>query len=219
MGLSSPKEFQIPPDWVYRGEGNCNVVISLPSQGKILRIRKIEKPTSLLGWFLVWIKEFLNWYCGNPLNEESRDIKFYKNIIRPLFGKEYVCDAEQVFLSKKQMRILSRDLRNKRPEHRKHKKLQHGRAALFQDYAFLPKIKPSIINDTFAIEIKPKQGWVPFNDKQFSNCIYCMNQYLKVYTNRCNYYVMNYAFRGIKNKSNQSVHIAPLIYFQGKNPK
>ncbi|RZC36155.1 inositol-pentakisphosphate 2-kinase, partial [Asbolus verrucosus] len=153
--------FQIPSKWVYRGEGNCNVVISLPKERKILRIRKIKKITSLLSWLLNWITDILYWYCGNGSDDELRDLTFYKRIIRPLIGSSFVCDAEQVFLSRKQIKILEEKLAHQRPDYRKLKSLQYGRAALFDDYAFLPdEFYPFLLSsDTFAVEIKPKQGW------------------------------------------------------------
>jgi inositol-pentakisphosphate 2-kinase len=182
MFTSFTKEFKIPSNWVYRGEGNCNVVISLPKERKILRIRKIKKTTSLLGWLLNWITDILYWYCGNGLDEELRDLTFYKKIIRPLIGSNFVCDAEQVFLSKKQIKILEDELAHQRPDYRKAKSLQYGRAALFDDYAFLPdEFYPFLLsNNTFAVEIKPKQGWVPFSEKHFPKCTFCMNQYVKL---------------------------------------
>jgi hypothetical protein len=198
MFTSFTKEFKIPSNWVYRGEGNCNVVISLPKERKILRIRKIKKTTSLLGWLLNWITDILYWYCGNGLDEELRDLTFYKKIIRPLIGSNFVCDAEQVFLSKKQIKILEDELAHQRPgndkdcdvlilsahfvDYRKAKSLQYGRAALFDDYAFLPdEFYPFLLsNNTFAVEIKLKQGWVPFSEKHFPKCTFCMNQYVKV---------------------------------------
>lgn len=115
MFISSLNTFKIPPNWVYRGEGNCNVVISLPKDRKILRIRKTVKTTSLLSWLLNWITDILYWYCGNALNDELRDLTFYKKILRPLIGSSFVCDAEQVFLSRKQIKVLEDELEHQRP--------------------------------------------------------------------------------------------------------
>ncbi|EFA10622.1 hypothetical protein TcasGA2_TC016259 [Tribolium castaneum] len=182
MFISSTEEFKIPPNWVYRGEGNCNVVLSLPNERKILRIRKTKRTTSLLSWLLNWITDILYWYCGNALNEELRDLTFYKKIIRPLIGINFVCDAEQVFLSRKQIKVLEDELAHQRPGYRKNKSLQYGRAALFDDYALLPdEFYPfPLSNNTYAIEIKPKQGWIPFSEKHLPKCTFCLNQYVKV---------------------------------------
>ncbi|XP_063921224.1 inositol-pentakisphosphate 2-kinase [Zophobas morio] len=179
--MFASNEFKIPSNWVYRGEGNCNVVISLPSERKILRIRKIKKTTSLFGWILNWITDILYWYCGSGLDDELRDLTFYKKIIRALIGSNFVCDAEQVFLSRKQVKILEEELAHQRPNYRKTKSLQYGRAALFDDYAFLPdEFYPFLLsNNTYSVEIKPKQGWVPFSERHFPKCAFCMNQYVK----------------------------------------
>lgn len=199
MFATDLEEFKVPPNWIYRGEGNCNVVISLPTDKKILRIRKIEKSSSILSWILNWITDIIQWYYGSGSYEELRDISFYKDIIRPLIGSNFVCDAEQVFLSRKQINILEQELAHQRPgnylrynqnlifigkflDHRKIKKLQYGRAALFDDYTFLPDdFYPFLLSDnTFAIEIKPKQGWISFGEKLSLKCTFCMNQYIKV---------------------------------------
>ncbi|KAK9695155.1 Inositol-pentakisphosphate 2-kinase [Popillia japonica] len=68
---------------------------------------------------------------------------------------------------------------------RKHKKLQFGRATFFTDFAFLPKNLDSfrLSGATYAIEIKPKQGWIPKQSRQ-SKCQFCQNQYLKLQKNQ-----------------------------------
>lgn len=69
------------------------------------------------------------------------------------------------------------------PENRKNKRLSYGKATLFDDFSLLPlliesRVKP--ISPTFAIEIKPKQGWFPVSEQKFSKCLFCLKQHLKV---------------------------------------
>ncbi|CAH2012358.1 unnamed protein product [Acanthoscelides obtectus] len=178
-------DFQITEEWIYRGEGNCNVVLSLPKSRKILRIRKIDRPRTLIGWLIVWINDFLYWYCGKGIKEELRDLKFYSTVMRPLVGRRYTSEADQVFLSRKQIKIFEDSLGKYRPEFRKQKILQYSRASLFDDFAFIPKDEYEYLpfemsQNTYAIEIKPKQGWRPLSEKHFPACLFCMHQYLKV---------------------------------------
>lgn len=59
--------------------------------------------------------------------------------------------------------------------------MQHGRATIFDDYAFLPKsIGLNFSGATYAVEVKPKQAWLPHIQQDFKKCVYCTNQYLKV---------------------------------------
>lgn len=107
--------FQMPPEWIYRGEGNNSLVLSLPKSRKILRIKKTDRPKSLIGWLIVWISDILYWYWGKGLEEELRDIRFYSTIMRPLLGRKYTSEAYQVILTRKQIKILEDDLYKHRP--------------------------------------------------------------------------------------------------------
>ncbi|CAG9862019.1 unnamed protein product [Phyllotreta striolata] len=177
--------FEIPPNWIYRGEGNCNVVLSLPQLGKILRIRKTGRPKSFIGWLVKWLSDILDWLYGKGITEELRDLQFYSTVMRPLVGRKYTSEACQVILNKTEVNTLENQLHKYRSDFRKHKILQYGRASLFDDFAFIPEndynYLPFILSDdTFAIELKPKQGWRPLSEKHFPVCIYCMHQYLKL---------------------------------------
>ncbi|KAG5893288.1 hypothetical protein JTB14_014301 [Gonioctena quinquepunctata] len=178
-------DFEIPSEWIYRGEGNMNVVISFPKLGKILRIRKTNRPKSLIEWLLIWISDFLYWYWGKGVEEELRDLKFYSTVMRPMVGRKYTSEAHQVVLTRKQIQILQNELSKYRPDFRKHKILQYGRASLFDDFAFIPQdeyeyLPFQVSEDTFAVELKPKQGWRPLSEKHFPACLFCMKQYLKL---------------------------------------
>lgn len=106
---------EITNDWKYRGEGNCNVCLSLPTTKKILRIRKVEKPKTLFSWFITWLTSWINWYWNKSIYEEMRDLKFYMKIMRPLLGFNYVSTARPVDLTRKQIRTIENRIHNYRP--------------------------------------------------------------------------------------------------------
>lgn len=178
--FAQPLKKESKQDWIYRGEGNANLVISLPDKRQILRIRKTDKPKTFFVWLLNWISDFLYWDSKQELNADSQDLKFYKQVMMPLLGR-FVCEATPIFMSRKQTRDLNDAITQCRPSFRKHKRIQFGRATFFTDFAFLPKHLDSfrLSGATYAIEIKPKQGWIPAQSRQ-SKCQFCQNQYLKL---------------------------------------
>ncbi|ERL95601.1 hypothetical protein D910_00028 [Dendroctonus ponderosae] len=174
-------------EWAYRGEGNCNLVVGLQGARQILRIRKTEKPQSLLGWILVLLTDLIEWCSGKACGDEARDLAFYCQVMRPLIGAHYTSEARMVALSRPQLQLILEGVRQRRPDHRRHKTLQLGRAALFSDFAFLPPRFDHLdfIGDTFAVELKPKQGWRPPKERlALPQCLYCMHQLLKLQTGR-----------------------------------
>ncbi|KAH1000223.1 hypothetical protein HUJ04_000142 [Dendroctonus ponderosae] len=80
-------------EWAYRGEGNCNLVVGLQGARQILRIRKTEKPQSLLGWILVLLTDLIEWCSGKACGDEARDLAFYCQVMRPLIGAHYTSEA------------------------------------------------------------------------------------------------------------------------------
>lgn len=103
-------------------------------------------------------------------------------------------------------------------EHRRGKHLQHGRATLFEDYAFLPVKLPwkGLTGATFAIEIKPKQAWLPLNQRGSDRCTYCMNQYLKVRVTCLFIYIYWLLYWQLKKGQIQKIsNYCPLDLFSG----
>lgn len=110
-----PINFDIPSEWAYRGEGNDSVVLSIPKLRKILRIKKSVRPKSIFEWLVIWISDLLYWYLGKGIEDEVRDLKFYTTVMRRLLGTKYTSEANQVILTKKQVKILDNDLQKYRP--------------------------------------------------------------------------------------------------------
>ncbi|XP_022918146.1 inositol-pentakisphosphate 2-kinase [Onthophagus taurus] len=172
-------------DWIYRGEGNANLVISLPNRRQILRIKKTQRKsrTTLIDWLVELITDYLNQDLNEDIEtatEESLDIKFYRNVMTPLMGC-FVCDATLIIINRRQTEDLNKALQQCRPNYRKHKKLKFGKATFLTDFAFLPKHLDSygLIGATYSVEIKPKQGWIA-NRNPLEKCKFCQNQYLKL---------------------------------------
>ncbi|XP_018334470.1 inositol-pentakisphosphate 2-kinase isoform X2 [Agrilus planipennis] len=167
-------------EWTYRGEGNANLVLSLPNLRKIVKIRKTEKPVTLVQFLTEWLFRYVLWTDKIDAYSE-RDLMFYSDLMVHLIGGSFVSPAVPVIITKKEIYDLSIILKSERPECRKNKNIQFGRASLLPDYAFLPKEWDSALTGpTLAIEIKPKQGWVPFYDRQCEKCPFCLNQYVKL---------------------------------------
>lgn len=86
---------------------------------------------------------------------------------------------------------LNDRLRGRRPAQRLSKGIYARYGILSPDVSFLPehikslltttKTTTSINDDTFSVEIKPKQGWT-FDSMEATTdkCRYCLLQYLKV---------------------------------------
>ncbi|KAK5645228.1 hypothetical protein RI129_006528 [Pyrocoelia pectoralis] len=167
--------------WLYRGEGNANVVLSLPSCHKILRIKKCNKPKTILQWFLFWIMEIFHWDIASDMQQEKRDIDFYNLIMVPLIGSCYAQPAISIETTKSDIKKLEFELSSFRPEKRKHKGLKVGMASIFVDYAFLPSTFSNFSREcvTYAVEIKPKKGFLE-NDGVIDKCQFCVKQYLKI---------------------------------------
>uniref|UniRef100_A0A1Y1LB51 Inositol-pentakisphosphate 2-kinase n=1 Tax=Photinus pyralis TaxID=7054 RepID=A0A1Y1LB51_PHOPY len=167
--------------WLYRGEGNANVVLSLPSCHKILRIKKCDKPQTILQWFLFWIMEIFHWDITSDMQQEKRDLDFYNLIMVPLLGSWYTQPAVSIETTKGDIKKLEFELANFRPEKRKHKGLKVGMASIFVDYAFLPTTFNSFCREgvTYAVEIKPKKGFME-DDRVIDKCQFCVKQYLKI---------------------------------------
>lgn len=191
--------------WLYRGEGNANLVITLPHDKIILRFEKCNDE----------LKDSSN-IVSEREQKLKRDILFYKQIIVPFMGKVFLQPPTLALINEEEIAVLNRELLNQRPKYRLNKAVCYPLATLHPDYTYLPPIfdqrerKNGFVsnnsepqNNIYCIEIKPKQGWVYPTDKRHPKCTYCLNQYLK-----------------LKKKRVQRIsHYCPLDLFSGDMPR
>lgn len=70
--------------WKYRGEGNANVVISLPNQKQVLRIAKTSETSKTV---------------ESTESLESIGLTFYNKIMTRLLGESFVSPGQKMVLS------------------------------------------------------------------------------------------------------------------------
>lgn len=107
----------------------------------------------------------------------------YSSIISKWLGTVYCVQSKVVPVKTRNYDDFNRRLCRHRPTYRLSKEIYCRYGILYPDVAFLPKslIDTQNLNDTFSVEIKPKQGWT-FNSwaAAVDKCRYCLSQYLKV---------------------------------------
>lgn len=156
--------------WRYKGEGNANVVLSLPADGTVVRVMKEADD------------------CGEETATVAAEtllvrLRFFYAVKRLFFPCSWHVDVPvPKRVAADELREIDRLLRPDRPAGRKHKRLSWaaGLVAVCPDYTTLPAAdEPS---EVWCVEIKPKQGWVHEDDRGTSAmCPFCVHQYLKLY--------------------------------------
>ncbi|KAH0562779.1 inositol-pentakisphosphate 2-kinase [Cotesia glomerata] len=154
--------------YCYRGEGNANLVISLPAARSVLRFRKIKSTEELL-----------------PDGGRSRveyEYKFYKEIITKYLGN-FVKEPKIFKCHPRDIPHWNKNVESHRSGYRRHKSLFEEYGIILPDYTLLPlELEGNKRGEkpTFCIEIKPKQGFVPEADQHVQKCPYCVNQFYKL---------------------------------------
>ncbi|KAK6621291.1 hypothetical protein RUM43_011597 [Polyplax serrata] len=147
--------------WNYRGEGNANLVLSLLDDKQIMRLRKSFPGEAVED--RIWLEtDFCRW------------------VMQPLLGESFVNVPTVVCLPETDLMELNEKLLCMRPARRHNKGIYSCYAAIFPDLCLLPACSSVVPQPTFCVEVKPKQGWIPFPDRRLSKCTFCLNQYLKL---------------------------------------
>lgn len=160
-------------DCVYKGEGNSNIVIALPKERKVLRFRKLL-PQDVVSPEIAGFQRV------------EREVEFVKFVASCFLGP-YLQIPEIICVNTENVTQLLEAIRHFRPDERCWKKTVDIYATKSPDYTFLQKefdFNCSYVrNETFCVEIKPKQGYLQSDDvlaKTFLRCPYCLMQYFKL---------------------------------------
>ncbi|XP_050440353.1 inositol-pentakisphosphate 2-kinase-like isoform X1 [Adelges cooleyi] len=158
--------------WYYKGEGNVNLVLSIPDDCVVLRIIKIQHDE-----------------INIPIIEAERELllqtNFYQVVSSVFFHNQYVNVPELMLIENISIREINESVKHFRPKNRLHKIAGSKLVTVYPDYTLLlPKNaavdKNYIVGSIYCAEIKPKQGWINEFERIGSKCVYCMNQYLKI---------------------------------------
>lgn len=176
-----------PNEWFYRCEGLWTVAVFHRKIRRVLRLRKTKsdkKSTDL--------KE------ENYFRLTLNNLEFAKHVLSPLMGSHYMRVGEAVSLPKGFASAMNEMCRSHRPLHRLDKEIAESCSfgVIMPDFCFVPlpttaeeslSDKKKHENPTFAVEIKPKCGFLPTSPYidpkksiKCSVCHYCMLQKSKV---------------------------------------
>jgi len=161
--------------WRYKGEGNANVVLSVPADGIVVRLMKEDNAGGVTT------------AAAAAAETLSVRLRFCDAVERSFFGGggRHVDVPVPMRVSAEELREIDGLVRPERPPDRKHKCLAWagGLVAVCPDYTTLP---PTDVPGVWCVEIKPKQGWVHEEDMACgpgvvrAKCPFCAHQYLKL---------------------------------------
>jgi inositol-pentakisphosphate 2-kinase len=148
----------------YRGEGNANLVVSIPATQAILRFPKSK--------------------FSEKCQSEKLDaiVKYINNVFLPELP-HYVDPVTTVGLEWHQFHTIRTAVSPYRPASRCMKDIFFPAALVMPDYSLRPPLGcgPSQ-TPILAVEIKPKLGYIPRNSAHPKICNFCLKQYYKVTT-------------------------------------
>lgn len=157
--------------WRYKGEGNANVVLTVPEDRMVVRIMKD---------------------CGKGMTASEiaetlwLRVGYYDAVRRLYFAgdHDYVDVPAPMSMSVEELRDVDRRIRRDRPQDRTHKSLgwTGGLVAVCPDHTVLSWPVTDQGVSVYCAEIKPKQGWLHEADRVVAGekCTFCANQFLKL---------------------------------------
>ncbi|KAI4503089.1 hypothetical protein M0802_002133 [Mischocyttarus mexicanus] len=181
-------------DCIYRGEGNANIVVSLPHEHEVIRFRKsLPRETLPDNENEDNNDDDYNQVEKKKKKEEEekekirvkREVDFVKHVVSGYLGS-YICTPKIVRYDTKDVTELLQIIHPFRPDKRRYKKKVMKYAMKMPDYTLLPlkfaKLDPDVFKSKsiFAIEIKPKQGYQRKEEQLLQMCPYCLGQYYKL---------------------------------------
>ncbi|KAL5286062.1 IPPK family protein [Megaselia abdita] len=210
---------------IYRAEGNANLVVAIPQYKKVLRLPKANISTKSSSSTATSSSRSLSCDLKGlantriPSSEQQEDILnpadnlAYTKLLGTLIGSEYIYVPDSVaIISQTDSEKISSICRPFRPAHRRDKKICGQFGYILPDATLLPdnlcaNIQLLPTTNTFAIEIKPKQGW-KLTETVNSNLIDLRN------SGKCRYCAMQ--FSKLKNcKISALSSYCPLDLFSG----
>lgn len=170
--------------WHYRGEGNANLVITIPEDQLILRFAKTKYP-------------------DKDQDAKITEIAYFANeVMRPALGPHFVRSLGIGLLGKNDFMHIKQEAQKFRPPKRCKKDIQCKKVIWSPDCVFLTKeyaantkgklskypdnlsdvSQDYVTGETFSIEIKPKQGWHSLKATcSVDLCHRCLKQHAKLY--------------------------------------
>ncbi|CAE1303826.1 IPPK [Acanthosepion pharaonis] len=174
--------------WLYRGEGNINIVLADTKEKNVYRFVKTKiKPEKYL--------EDNNVRADEIRFKLQKIVDYVKEVMKPLLSSSYVIAPLLEEIPSGFAETLNEAVKEARPAHRKGKDIDFAaRSALVLPdfcYVFKPNclsIPQSLLSvrcqSTISIEIKPKTGFLPTSKHikhpiKLKVCKFCMSSRLK----------------------------------------
>ncbi|XP_043278928.1 inositol-pentakisphosphate 2-kinase isoform X2 [Venturia canescens] len=150
----------------YKSEGNAYMVIALPKERKVLKLKKSDesegdKPAE-----------------DGGLSRVKLAVDFYKRTMSKLMGP-FAREPEIANWNSDDLQEHLKKFEPHRPDSRRHKTVTENFGTILPDYTILPSELLAIIPDrshqpTYCLEIKPKEPQDPVFPSVFDLCPYCL---------------------------------------------